>query len=90
MKLDNVISQALHVSTTEGHQSDLKCFEEELISTSCWDKMGFRTIGGKRDNPEVIKNNANKHTQYYFGKMKFGEAIASNYPSLCTIYCTKL
>lgn len=52
--------------------------------------MGFRTIGGKRDNPEVIKNNANKHAQYYFGKMKFWEAIASNYPSLCTTYCTKL
>lgn len=31
--------------------------------------MDVKTVGGKRDNPEVIKNNENKYTQYYFGKI---------------------
>ena len=31
--------------------------------------MNVKTVGGKRDNPEVIKNNENKYTQYYFGKI---------------------
>lgn len=77
MKLDSDITQTLHVSTTKGHQTDLKCFEEELIKHILRDKMDVKTVGVKRDNPQVIKNNENKYTQYYFGKIKFWEAITS-------------
>lgn len=39
--------------------------------------MDIKTVGSKRDNPEVIRNHENKYTQHYFGKIKFGESITS-------------